>query len=107
MIRLPGWVPDGEVRSRVMAGLSYLGILCFVPLLFNRDDGFVAFHARQGLVIWGWGVLALFSLGIPGFGWFFRFSSSLIMMACLIGLVSVLLRKSWKLPLVGDLAERL
>lgn len=58
-------------------------------------------------MIWGWGVLALFSLGIPGFGWFFRFSSSLIMMACLIGLVSVLLRKSWKLPLVGDLAERL
>ncbi|MEI8397473.1 MAG: hypothetical protein WCF85_22380 [Rhodospirillaceae bacterium] len=99
---------DGvAVRSRLMAGFSYLGVLCFVPLLFNRDDPFVGFHARQGLVIWIWGVLALFALSIPGFGWFFRFSASLITTLSLIGLVSVALRKTWKFPFIHDLAEKL
>lgn len=107
-----GQIPDSvfkrlELRLKLMAAFSYLGILCFIPLLFNRDDEFVAFHARQGLVIWGWSVLALFTLGIPGLGWFFRFSSSIITLLCLAGLVSVLLQQKWKFPLVHDLAEKL
>ncbi|CAK0765665.1 Magnetosome protein MmsF [uncultured Gammaproteobacteria bacterium] len=101
-------VSDGVgVRSRVMAVLSYLGVLCFIPLLFSRDDAFVSFHARQGLVIWGWGVLALFSLGIPGFGWFFRFSGSFVTILSVIGIVSALLQQTWKFPLIGDLADQL
>ena len=105
---VPTWAPKGEdVRSRLMAGFSYLGVLCFVPLLFNRDDPFVAFHARQGLVIWSWGVLALFALSMPGFGWFFRFSASLITTLSLIGLLSVALHKTWKFPFIHDLSEKL
>ena len=97
----------GKKRSRVMAALSYLGILCFIPLLFSRGDAFVAFHARQGLVIWGWGVLALLALAIPGFGWFYKISSSLIPILSFIGILSALLLQSWKFPLIGDVAERL
>ena len=104
----PAWVLSSEnVRSRLMAGLSYLGMLCFVPLLFNRGDQFVAFHARQGLVLWIWGVLALFALYLPGFGWFFRLSASLITTLSLIGLVSVVLLRTWKFPFIHDLAEKL
>ncbi len=102
------WTPEiSEKRSRLLAALSYLGILCFVPLLFGRDDPFVGFHARQGLVIWAWGVLALFTLVIPGLGWFFTFSSSVITILSFIGVVSAVLLQSWKFPLVGDIAERL
>ena len=49
------------VRTTVMAALSYLSVLCFVPLLVDRDYEFVYFHAKQGLVIWMCGVLALFA----------------------------------------------
>ena len=63
-------------RTTVMAALSYLSVLCFVPLLVDRDDEFVYFHAKQGLVIWMWGVLALFALHVPVLGkWIFGFSS--------------------------------
>ncbi len=108
MTSAPTWMPSGEqIRSRLMAALSYLGVLCFIPLLFGRNDPFVNFHARQGLVIWAWSVLALISLGLPGFGWFFRFSVNLITILSLIGLVAVALHKTWKFPFVHDLAEKL
>ncbi len=102
------WPPEiSAKRSRLMAALSYLGILCFIPLLFSHGDSFVAFHARQGLVLWGVSVLALIMLTIPGLGWFFKIASSLIPLLSIIGLISALLLQSWKFPLIGDVAERL
>ncbi|MEI6560413.1 MAG: hypothetical protein WCO00_18620 [Rhodospirillaceae bacterium] len=99
---------EGGLRARVMAAFSYLGILCFVPLLLNRDDEFVQFHARQGLVLWMWGVLAIFALSLPGIGkWFFSFSGMAIMAFSALGLIAVLLQRAWRLPLIHVVAERL
>jgi uncharacterized membrane protein len=92
----------------VLAALSYLGILCFVPLLLNRGDEFVQFHARQGLVLWMWGVLSIFALSLPGIGkWFFSFSGMVIMMFSALGLISVLLQRAWRLPLIHEVSQRL
>ncbi len=99
---------EGGTRSRIMAAMSYMGILCFVPLLMNRDDEFVYFHSRQGLVIWMWGILAVFALHVPGVGkWVFSFSAMVIVTLSAVGLVSVLLHKAWKLPLAYPLARHL
>lgn len=38
-------------EHRLMAALSYVHILCLVPLLTQRDNKFVQFHAKQGLVL--------------------------------------------------------
>ncbi len=85
--------------------MSYLGILCFVPMLTNRDDEYVHFHARQGLVIWMWGVLAIFALHLPGIGkWLFSISAMAVIVYSIVGLVSVLLNRAWKLPLVHSVA---
>ncbi|ARJ64567.1 Magnetosome protein MamF [Magnetospirillum sp. XM-1] len=89
-------------RSYLMAGLSYLGILCFVPLLMSRDDEYVYFHAKQGLVLWMWSVLAMFALHLPLIGkWLFGFSSMGVLVLSVAGLASVALRRTWRLPLVG------
>ncbi|MBF0368361.1 MAG: hypothetical protein HQL52_02790 [Magnetococcales bacterium] len=95
-------------RSKVLAIFSYLGMLCFVPLIFNRNDEYVHFHARQGLVLWIWGVLAIFSLHIPLLGAFI-FSSSVIfvMILSVIGISSVVLSRAWRLPLVAFVADRM
>ena len=62
---------EGGIRTRLMATMSYLGILCLVPLVMNGKNEFVYFHARQGLIIWIWSVLAIFALYVPGVGpWF-------------------------------------
>ncbi|MBF0626528.1 MAG: hypothetical protein HQL82_17210 [Magnetococcales bacterium] len=95
-------------RSLFMALISYLGILCLVPLFVNDGDEFVNFHARQGMVLWIWSVLAILSLHLPVIGAFF-FSSSVIfiLMFSTLGMLSVVLTRAWKLPFVGQMAARL
>lgn len=93
------------MNIRVMAAFSYLGVLCLVPLLFSRGNGYVDFHARQGLVLWVWSVCAVFAMHLPGMGpYLFSTSSVMVALLSLVGLVSVALNRSWKIPLVAKLA---
>lgn len=85
--------------NKSIAILSYLGILCLVPLLLKKDSKFVKFHAKQGLVliigwlfVWFpfvgqvlWIVLAIFSI------W---------------GIINVLNGKFTRLPVIADLADK-
>ena len=95
------------IRTKLMAGLSYLGVLCFVPLMFGRGDAFTHFHSRQGLVLWIWGIVALFLFPLPFGRVLFSFSSTAILVFSVIGLVSVALGRAWRLPLVQELATKL
>ncbi|MBF0462486.1 MAG: hypothetical protein HQL87_13960 [Magnetococcales bacterium] len=97
-----------NLSVRVMAAMSYLGVLCLVPLVVNRDDSYVQFHARQGVVLWMWEVLAIYTLLIPSVGpFFFRASSVICLVLSVVGLVSVLAGRAWKFPLLGGWAARL
>ena len=99
---------EAGVGSQVMAALSYLGILALVPMVVSGRDPYVGFHARQGVVLWIWEVLAVFSLALPVVGKiFFQTSSLLCFILSVAGLVSVLLGRAWKFPVVGDLAQKL
>ena len=85
--------------------MSYLGILCFVPMLMSRDEEYVYFHAKQGLVIWMWSVLAMFGLYLPGIGkWLFSMSALGVVVFSAVGILSVVLNRAWKLPLVHSVA---
>ncbi|MBT7306717.1 MAG: hypothetical protein HN842_00780 [Gammaproteobacteria bacterium] len=97
----------GGMRSKVLALMSYLGILVFVPLIMNRDDQYVYFHARQGLVIWIMGILAIFTLYLPGVGKFlFSSFATMVLLFSFAGIVSVLFYKAWRLPLIYTLSTR-
>lgn len=96
------------VSARLLAAMSYLGVLSLVPLVVNRTDSYVQFHARQGVVLWMWEVLAIYTLLVPAVGQlFFRVSSMICLLLSVVGLISVLLGRAWKFPLVGDWAARL
>lgn len=96
------------MKARVMALMSYLGVLVFVPLMMNRDDPFVNFHARQGLIIWIFGIAALSIRFLPGIGNIvFSIVAILVSVYSLVGLISVLLSKEWKLPAVYGLSAKL
>ncbi|MBF0626949.1 MAG: hypothetical protein HQL91_01890 [Magnetococcales bacterium] len=89
------------MKIRMMAALSYLGILCLVPLMHNKRDRFVDFHARQGLVLWIWSVLSFFAMHVPGLGpYLFSTSTVMVLFLSLFGLVSVGLNKCWTIPFV-------
>ena len=38
-------------QINIMAFISYIGILCLVPILTKEKDEFVLFHAKQGLIL--------------------------------------------------------
>ena len=49
-------------NNKLLAAISYIGILFLVPLLAAKDDAFARFHANQGLVLFLVGIV----LGIIG-----------------------------------------
>ena len=101
---------DGQeiLEGKAYAILSYLWILCIVPLIMKKDNRFTLFHAKQGLVLFI-GELAVGFIGIiPFLGWIvLYFGTVLFGMLSLIGIVHVLMGNFWKMPVVGDIAEKI
>lgn len=94
-------------KPKVLAALSYFGVLCFVPLILNKDDEFVAFHAKQGLVLWVWAMAAFFFVYIPGLGHLlFKVSTFGVPAYSLVGLLAVATNKHWKLPGIYEIAAK-
>ncbi|MEO5348635.1 MAG: hypothetical protein H7836_03180 [Magnetococcus sp. YQC-3] len=95
-------------KTRLLAAMSYLGILCLLPLVFGDGRPFIHFHARQGLVLWMWTLLSIFALALGEIGGFFlTFSMGVIAVFSLIGIVSVMLNRNWRLPVIAILADKL
>lgn len=79
--------------------LSYLGVLVIIPLLAKRDSEFAQFHVKQGLVLLAGWVLSWLPFG-PIIGLIaFVFS--------IVGIINVLSGEKKKLPLIGDLADKI
>ena len=91
---------DQDVKdNKSIAVLSYIGILCLIPLLLKKDSKFAKFHSKQGLVMLiGW----LFTW-LPFLGWLLGVA---LFVLSIMGILNVLAGKYAKLPVVGDLAEK-
>ena len=62
--------------GKILGALSYLSFLWVLPYIFTPNDYFAKFHARQGLKLFFFGILADVVGGLTGFGWIislFRF----------------------------------
>ncbi|MFZ2775178.1 MAG: DUF4870 domain-containing protein [Candidatus Moraniibacteriota bacterium] len=89
--------------NRAITYLSYLGILCLVPLLVKKDSKFALFHAKQGLVMMiGW-FLGSFLYIFFGLGALVHLA---LLVFSIMGLISVNNGEMKKLPIIGDLAEK-
>lgn len=88
--------------------LSYLGILCLVPLFTRKEDKFAQFHAKQGLVLLIGEVATMAISWIPFLG---ASLASILWIAWIglsvIGIIYVVQGDEKKLPLVGDFAEKI
>ncbi len=92
------------VEGKVMALLSYLSILCIIPLLFQKQNPFVLQHGKQGLVIFV-GEVAVFILSILLGEWILRLGFLFLSVLSFVGIVSVLQGRYTRLPVAGKLAE--
>lgn len=96
-----------EEQSNAIAILSYIGILFLVPLLAVKDDEFVKFHAKQGLVLFIAEVATALVAWIPMIGWIIGLIAWLTWLVfSIMGIINVLGGKKEKLPLLGDFADK-
>lgn len=86
--------------SKLFAALSYLWVLSIVFYVLKKDDAYVQFHAKQGIVLF---VLSLFWI-IPIIGWIVSFVAFI---AILIGAVKAYSGEKYRIPMVADLAEKI
>lgn len=92
---------DKDIKeNKLWAFLSYLGLLCLVPLLAKKDSKFAQFHAKQGLVL----AIGEFFIWIPFLGWILGI---FILVLWIIGLMNVSSGKMKPLPLVGEMAAKM
>lgn len=99
-------------EARPLAWLSYLSILFLIPLLAMRGNAFALFHARQGMVLFGYKVgLAIVSLilAAAGIGIITLVVGELILLVLsIIGIVKAAQGQFWECPLwVHELAQKL
>lgn len=108
-VQPPQQAPDGGPvvvdidERRLMAALSYAAVLVVVPLLVSRQDPYVRFHAKQGLVL-----LIGLALALLGVVWVPAIGTLLFVVVVLLdlaGLVQAMLGRQWKIPGVYHLGE--
>lgn len=99
--------PPPAGNNTGMAMIAYLGILVIIPLLTEaKNDPFVKFHIKQGLVLLIGFVFASFVAAVPVLGWFL---SPVLWLACLVlmvvGLINASSHKEVELPVIGHYAK--
>ncbi len=88
-------------EGKALAVISYFWLISLIVLLVKKDNEFVLFHARQGLVL---AILAtVFSL-IPIIGWLLNI---VVIIFAVVGIVKALAGEVWKMPFLGDFAQKI
>jgi fumarate reductase subunit D len=98
--------PQGQ--TNVMALISYIGILCLIPIFAKPQDEFVKFHAKQGLVIFGGEVItAILSGAIPLLVAIWMLLNLYWVVLSILGIINVVKNEKKNLPFVGQFANKI
>ncbi|HIJ50660.1 MAG TPA: hypothetical protein HPP54_06370 [Nitrospinae bacterium] len=94
---------EDVVRGKVLAVLSYIGILSIVPFIVQPDNNFAVSHGRQGLCVFCWFVGASFFSIAPIVGpLVFLVSAFLCLVFMFIGMATAIAGRTWVVPVLGQ-----
>lgn len=95
-----------EQKNTLMGVLCYLGPLVIVPFIMAKDDHFVKFHIKQGLVLL---VISLIVWALSMTFWqfyaFYQIINLGVLVLVILGIINVVQGKTAELPLVGQFAR--
>lgn len=95
-------------KNTGMAAIAY--IVFFIPLLTEyKNDPFVKYHTKQGIVLFIAGVIVWF-IGqvIPVIGWFVApLLSIAVLVLAIMGIINAVNGAEKQLPLIGQFADQL
>ncbi len=102
-------VQDKELQEgKIFAVIGYLGILCIIPLLLKKENRFALFHGKQGLVLFIGEIGAAIINIVPILGQLVWILAVMIFgILSLVGIVQSLMGNYWKMPIIGDIAEKI
>lgn len=87
--------------------LSYLSILCLIPVFMKKEDDFIKFHMKQGLMLLIIEAAAVLIGIIPLLGGLVMMLASLVCgLLSLAGIVQVLMGNKWAMPVISEWAEK-
>ena len=90
-------------KNTVMAILSYVGPLVIIPYLTVKDDEFVKFHVKQGLILMTIEVaIWLLSRVLGSFSLVWGVLNLATTVLSVVGIIYVLQKKQKELPLIGS-----
>lgn len=106
--------PKSSGDNDVLMGvLSYLGILCLIPLLAAKDSEFAQYHAKQGVTLFALEVVLYVLQFFVGFMSIFAGLGFLlivfpilylgIFVLVIIGIVNAVGKKKEPLPIIGGI----
>lgn len=95
--------PKDVEDNKYLALLSYIGILCLVPLLGKKDSKFCQEHGKQGLVLFLFEIAVMVLGMVPVIGWLAigPIGSLLALVLSIVGIVNVFQGKFWEIPVLG------
>ena len=95
-------------EGKFFAVISYISFLCVVSLLLKKDNKFVLFHAKQGLVLFAFQVACLVLSIIPAIGPVIKLFGILIVFTIsLRGIFQAMMSKYARIPLVSNIADKI
>ncbi len=96
-------------EGKIWAFIGYWWILFLVPLLAKKENKFALFHGKQGMVLFVFEVIIWILSYIPVIGWFIigPIGSIICIVLAIVGMVKSLQGKYWKMPVLGDIAEKI
>jgi uncharacterized membrane protein len=97
-------LPPEVEENRLLAAISYIGILFVVPLLAKNRSKFAMFHCRQGIMVFALEALLSFIAWVPNLG---PFIYLLTLFISIFGFVQAYRGERWKIPLLGKYAQML
>lgn len=98
---------DAANKNMLMGILSYIGPLIIIPYIVAKDDPFVKFHIKQGLVlfvieaaVWVLSMVLAWQLAI-----LINLVNLVTIVLSIIGIVNVVQGKEKELPFVGTFSR--
>lgn len=93
--------PPLSEAEKLLSAVGYISFLCIIPLILKRDSNFAQFHGKQALLLAVfWYVVQLLFFSIQ----WLNIVQFLCILACC---ASAYQGKYFKIPLLGDYAEKL
>lgn len=94
------------LEGKSFAVLSYLSILCIIPLILKKDNAFVLAHSKQGLVIFI-GQVAVMIASILFGPWMFRLGMFVLGVFAFIGILAVVQGRLVRFPVISPIADKI